>query len=265
MIDTVFPRLTAIDASAMSKAISEFNELGRTAFLKRYGFQRSSKFYFIYRQRLYDTKALVAAAYCHATGKKKRRNTFSGGAQTEAVFVRLKQNNPRFAGAVVFEDTLGELRNLSSEFDRIPRAWTNMRALGFSKWIPITQSDRLNTGYLPGVYVIAQANSPSDKMVITDKRILYVGETVSQNLRKRLHQFKRSLQGNGGHSGGETLMAKGYATKKLWLSIRAFPWAYGIEDSFAESFRSSQIRHLERMLLYEYVLANRRYPRGNSR
>jgi hypothetical protein len=40
---------------------------------------------------------------------------------------------------------------------------------------------------------------------------------------------------------------------------------YGIEDAFAESLRSAQIRHLERTLLYEYVQTVRAYPRGNSR
>jgi len=45
------------------KAIEEFNELGVTKFFKRYDSSRSSKFYLMFRDRLYDTKALVSAAY----------------------------------------------------------------------------------------------------------------------------------------------------------------------------------------------------------
>ena len=74
------PGLTVIDAHAMRKAIAEFNERGRAQFLKRYGFLCSSKFYLIFGQRLYVTKALVAAAYRHATGKMLRYTEFSGGA-----------------------------------------------------------------------------------------------------------------------------------------------------------------------------------------
>ncbi len=55
--------LAVVDVQAMRTAIAEFNELGREQFLKRYGLFRSSKFYLIFNQRIYDTKVLVAAAY----------------------------------------------------------------------------------------------------------------------------------------------------------------------------------------------------------
>jgi hypothetical protein len=245
----------------MRAAIAEFNEQGRAQFLRRYGRSRSSKFYLIYGARLYDTKALVAAAFRHATGKRLRQ--FSGGAQTLAVFHRIAQQDGGFTR--VFEDTLGELRNLSTEYDRIPRAWTNLRELGFSKWLSLAEYTTLNTGWLPGVYVIACSSRQPREIEIIDKRVVYIGETVDQSLRQRLYQLLHSIGGKGGHSGGDTLRAKSYHRRRLWLAIRSFPLSYGVDDDFARSFRSAQIRHLERTLLYEYVQTVHAYPVGNSK
>jgi hypothetical protein len=114
-----------------------------------------------------DTKPLVAAANWHETGKALRHTAFSGGAQVEAVFRRLAQQNSDFTQP--FEDRLGELRNLSNEYDRIPRVWTDPRELGFSKWIPLAQYRDLKTGWLPDVYGIACADSQAVKMSFVDK------------------------------------------------------------------------------------------------
>jgi hypothetical protein len=125
-----------------------------------------------------------------------------------------------FARARVFADTLGELRNLSTEYDRIPRAWSDLRELGFSKWIPLAKYDVLNTGWLPGVYVIAAASSQPVRMSIVDERAVYIGETVDQSLRKRLYQLNRSLiEGKPGHSGGATLRAQEAVAFHQELSI----------------------------------------------
>lgn len=140
------PDLTVIKAPDMRKTIEEFNALERAKFLKRYDSSRSSKFYLMFGDRLYDTKALVSAAYKHATGKALRHTEFGGGDQTRAVFLRLAQQDRDFTGP--FEDELGELRNLSTEYDRIPRAWIDPRELGFSKWIPLKKSAELKTGRL---------------------------------------------------------------------------------------------------------------------
>jgi hypothetical protein len=75
----------------------------------------------IYGQRLYDTKALVAAAYRYATRKRLRHSQFSGGEQTQAVFGRVARDDSSFNQ--IIDDRLGELRNLSTEYDRIPRPW----------------------------------------------------------------------------------------------------------------------------------------------
>jgi hypothetical protein len=117
----ILPGLSVIDAQALRQAIAEFNREGRTRFLKRYGFSRSSRVYLIYGQRLYDTKALVAAAYRYATRKRLRHSQFSGGEQTQAVFGRVARDDSSFNQ--IIDDRLGELRNLSTEYDRIPRPW----------------------------------------------------------------------------------------------------------------------------------------------
>ena len=234
----ISPGLAAIDQQAMREAIVEFNKQGRTQFFKRYGFSRSSRVYLIYGQRLYDTKALVAAAYRYATRKTLRHTEFSVGAQTHAVFSRLARQNSNFART--FDDRLGELRNLSTEYDRIPRAWTDLRELGFSKWISLAKFADLKTGWLPGVYVIAHSNRRPNGISIIDKRVVYIGETVDQSLHQRLYQLHRSMfNGKAGHSGGATLRAKGYHRKRLWLAIRSFPLGYGIDDAFAKSFQVS--------------------------
>ncbi len=264
-------RLSVIDEIAMLKAIEEYNDLGRAKFLKKYGFSKSSKFYLIHEKRLYDTKALVSAAYRRATGRRLAHDRFGGGAQTVAVFERLKKDANRFRQSKWFEDTLGELGNLSTEFDRLPRVQSHLQKLGFSKWIPFSKlipftkhaQLQLHTGWLPGVYVIAASASQPAQMRIIDQRIVYIGETVTQDLHKRLRQLHRSLEGKAGHGGGVRLRKKEFHRKKLWLSIRSFPLGYGLEDEFAQSFRSSQIRCLERTLLHEFVRSNQAYPPGN--
>jgi 5-methylcytosine-specific restriction protein A len=257
-------RFSAVDASALLAAIKEFNDLGRDKFLKKYGFSRSSKFYLIHEQRIYDTKALVGAAYRHATGKKLTNDKFFGGAQTKAALERIMKPEALFRHSKLFEDTLGELSNLSGEFDRLPRAQSDLRKLGFSKWISLRQYKELHTRWLPGVYVIAVCASRPARMSIIDPAVVYIGETVDQTLDKRLYQFNFSLDGRPGHSGGATLKEKGIHRRKLWLSIRSFPLGYGMKDGFAD-LRSSQIRLLERILLHEYVCANWNYPEGNSK
>lgn len=255
--------LTVINAEAMGQAITEFDELGRVRFLREYRFSRSSKFYLMYGQRLYDSKALVASAYRHATGRRLPNTAFGGGEQTKAVFRRISEKDPEFNS--VFEDELGELRNLSTEYDRIPEGYTDLRHLGFSNWIPNQHYNVLKTGRLPGVYVIAEPGAQPGKMPVNDERIVYVGETVDQDLRTRLGQFNRTLFKSEAHAGAKTLRKKGFKPEGLWIAVRSFPLGYGIEQSHAEALRSAQIRYLERSLLLAYVRSNKRYPAGNSK
>jgi hypothetical protein len=254
--------LSKIDAKALSEAIREFGRLGRTRFLKKWAFSRSSKFYLLHQQHLFDVKSLVGASYFHATGRRLTNDRFAGGRQTVAAIAKVIAAQADYRASVVFEDTLGELSNLADDFDRLPQMYSDIGRLGFSKWIKLEEYKNLHTGKLPGVYVIAKSASKPLEMRIDDRRVLYIGETVSQTLGKRLHQFRRALDGKGGHSGGDTLGPK-YRHNRLWLSIRSFPLRADMSVEFTPAFRSSQIQLLERLLLYAYACAHGKYPVGN--
>jgi hypothetical protein len=255
--------LRKIDARALSQAVDEFKYLGRSKFLKKYGFARSSKFYFLHKQHIYDTKSLVGASYFYATGEKLSNSGLSGGRQTLAAITAATNASGQFRGSKLFEDNLGELRNVLADFDRLPGNNWDVRGFGFSDWVQLQQYNTLHTGGLPGVYVVSTSGLKPLKMRMVDPRIVYIGETVNQTLSKRLHQFNQSLIGKGGHSGGDTLSGD-YRNKKLWLSIRSFPLRPDLSNKSALSFRSAQIQLLEKLLIYQYVFTNDQYPIGNT-
>lgn len=257
--------LAAIDAGALLQAIYLFNELGRTRFLRRYRYSRASKYYLLHQQRFYDTKALVACGYEIATGRPIPAGKLHGGPQSTNLITRIARGHPSFERSEVFEDTLGELRHLAGEFDSLPSPLPEVGKLGFSRWIRFSEIKKLHTGSLPGVYLVAESSQVPVRMAVLDPRIIYVGETVSQDLSKRLSQMRRALNGKSAHSGGTTLRAKGYRNRDLWLSIRSFALRYGIKDAEADPVRSLEIRFLERVLLLEYARRNGRYPAGNRK
>ena len=55
--------LAITDRTAISRALEEFDRLGREAFLAKYGFGRSRRFFVKHRGKLYDSKAIVGAAH----------------------------------------------------------------------------------------------------------------------------------------------------------------------------------------------------------
>jgi hypothetical protein len=242
--------LSAINARAISKA--------------QFGFKRASKFYFLHEQKLYDTKPLVSASYYYATGKRLSFDGFSGGPQTINAINNAIRSSSNFRGSRAFEDILGELRNVAADFDRLAKFTWKIRDFGFSRWVPLHNYKDLQTGGLPGVYVILDsATTPPFHVSISDKRVIYIGETVNQTLSKRLHQFNRSLHGKEAHSGGSTLHSD-YHRRRLWLAIRSFPLRPDVSDHNALAFRSSQIQLLEKLLLFQFVHSKGRYPRGNT-
>jgi hypothetical protein len=69
------------DPNAIHKAVSEFDEIGRRAFLKKYGFGKADRYYLVLDGKYYDSKAIVGAAYGFQypdQGPLSHR-TFSGG------------------------------------------------------------------------------------------------------------------------------------------------------------------------------------------
>ena len=72
------------DRGAVLSAIEEFDQLGRVAFLKKYGFGHARSYFLRYRGRRYDSKAIAGAAhgYQFPAEGPLRSEEFSGGEQT---------------------------------------------------------------------------------------------------------------------------------------------------------------------------------------
>jgi hypothetical protein len=72
------------DPAAVLRAIEEADSLGRQAFLDKYGFSPSRKYFLVYDAKRYDSKAIVGAAhgYQHPELGPLKHTEFSGGEQT---------------------------------------------------------------------------------------------------------------------------------------------------------------------------------------
>lgn len=68
------------DPNAVLKAIDEWNQIGETEFLKKFGFEQSTKFDLVHDGKRYPPKAIAGAAYYHQFGVRFR--AFSGGKET---------------------------------------------------------------------------------------------------------------------------------------------------------------------------------------
>lgn len=77
--------------AAVLAALNEFRRLGRSAFLEKYGFHPSRRFFLVQDGVGYDSKPVVAAAYGHQHGRKHALHSddFSGGAPTVGALDRL--------------------------------------------------------------------------------------------------------------------------------------------------------------------------------
>lgn len=64
------------------KAIAEFDELKRDAFLAKYGFGRSRSYFLRHNEALYDSKAIIGAAHGFEFGTALGPDKFSGGDRT---------------------------------------------------------------------------------------------------------------------------------------------------------------------------------------
>jgi 5-methylcytosine-specific restriction enzyme B len=86
------PRASDVTSrNAVLAAIAEFDEIGRDAFLNKYGFGPSREYVVVENGRQYDSKALLGAAYSHQFGgaESLRSDDFSGGDETRRVLERL--------------------------------------------------------------------------------------------------------------------------------------------------------------------------------
>jgi hypothetical protein len=70
--------------SAVLQAISEFEQLGREGFLKKYGYGPAHRYFLEHNARHYDSKAIVGVAYGYQFPQRGplQNSEFSGGQRT---------------------------------------------------------------------------------------------------------------------------------------------------------------------------------------
>lgn len=68
-----------IDPHAVLRAIEEYNQLGRIAFLKTHGFGPADEYILAYGSRYYDSKAIAGVAHLFQTGELLPNSEFQGG------------------------------------------------------------------------------------------------------------------------------------------------------------------------------------------
>lgn len=73
-----------LTTTSVQRALDEFDALGRNAFLEKYGFARSTKYFVIRDGLAYDSKAVCGAAHrwVSAGGRPLKSEEFSGGEKT---------------------------------------------------------------------------------------------------------------------------------------------------------------------------------------
>jgi len=72
------------DRAAVLKAIDEFDQIGRHAFLSKYGFRKARSYFLVHNEQRYDSKAIAGAAigYQHSKVGPLRGADFIGGDAT---------------------------------------------------------------------------------------------------------------------------------------------------------------------------------------
>jgi len=137
----------------------------------------------------------------------------------------------------------------------IPTAFTN--------WIQLDALGSLEDLDTHGIYLLGrfERRAPTE-IDLNDQRIIYIGETCSQTLAKRLGQFRRALlTGRPGHSGGLTLSAHlingSINPKHIFVSIMSVPHPAPEGPAI--------IRYIERALILKFVQTHGTLPVGNSK
>ena len=70
------------DPTAVTRAVDEFDAIGRGQFLKKYGFGPARRYFLLRDGRRYDSKAIVGAAHGYEHGRPLSSADFSGGEAT---------------------------------------------------------------------------------------------------------------------------------------------------------------------------------------
>ena len=136
----------------------------------------------------------------------------------------------------------------------------------FSSWVKWENRNSFSGIMKPGVYLLAHStNVPSGHPNPLSKKIVYIGETTRQTLKKRLDQFDKSAFSQKNlHSGGKTY--RNTPRNKLLelgkhLLVAIGPYQIPKKEDLTESY----IKYLERKLIWEYVDRRNKRPLCNKR
>ena len=112
-------RLT--DPSAVRLALDECRRLGRDVFLAKYGFERARKYFLVVDGELFDSKAVLGAAFGFVDGRALGPDDFSGGDRSAVRVLRglgfLVETPSDWLGKVAADHVNAEL----AEFRRVGR------------------------------------------------------------------------------------------------------------------------------------------------
>ncbi|MFK4596774.1 HNH endonuclease [Streptomyces pristinaespiralis] len=81
-------RRGAITREAVLKALAEHDELGREAFLSRYGFGEARSYVLVHEEQEYDSKAIAGVAHQWDQGRPLAPSEFSGGKDHAAAWLK---------------------------------------------------------------------------------------------------------------------------------------------------------------------------------
>ncbi|WP_226092578.1 hypothetical protein LF929_009625 [Dickeya oryzae] len=142
----------------------------------------------------------------------------------------------------------------------------------FHPWVNLTQRQDIIGKDHPGVYMIARGETAPSDYCANNASIIYIGETTSQKLNNRIHQFVVSAFNNKpGHSGGNTFrnneeISGGVSESMLWVSACPIPVEPIIPmERTGGIYTSAYIRYLERRQILQFVYANGRLPVCNRK
>ena len=141
-----------------------------------------------------------------------------------------------------------------------------MEDLAFDHWIPFEEVKGNVDSKLPGVYLLAHYDhKPIKKPEVDSQDIIYIGETTSQTIRKRLSQFSNSAFFRKiGHSGGWTYSATFLNDEiidtpplNLYVSFLALDFPDPKESK-------AYIKYVERLAIWRFYQKNKTYPVCNK-
>jgi 5-methylcytosine-specific restriction enzyme A len=125
--------LADLTPNSVHRAIAEFDEIGREAFLKRYGYRRSRAYFLVHNGAKYDSKAVAGAAHGHLGGQLNalEPDEFSGGERTVAK--RLRELGFTIVGPTEIDEEISfELGMLYNRVQDIHEIYDGQRQGGIS-------------------------------------------------------------------------------------------------------------------------------------